>query len=37
MAQCLKMLKKPVTDEVRYGKVWQDKVLAMKDQYAMAK
>ena len=37
MAQCLKMLKKPVTDEVRYGKVWQNKVLAMKDQYAMPK
>ena len=35
MAQCLKMIKKPVVDEQRYGAVWQQHVQAMKDQYAM--
>lgn len=37
MAQCLKMLKKPVVDTVRYNTVWESKVLAMKDQYSMPK
>jgi acyl-CoA dehydrogenase len=35
MAQCLKMIKKPVVDEQRYGAVWQQHVQTMKDQYAM--
>ena len=35
MAQCLKMIKKPVVDEQRYGAVWQQHVQPMKDQYAM--
>ncbi|MEI6735096.1 MAG: acyl-CoA dehydrogenase, partial [Comamonadaceae bacterium] len=35
MAQCLKMIRKPVVDEQRYGAVWQQHVQAMKDQYAM--
>ena len=37
MAQCLKMIRKPVVDDVRYGKVWSDHVLKMKDQYRMPK
>ena len=35
MAQCLKMIKKPVVDARRYGAVWERHVQAMKDQYAM--
>ncbi len=35
MTQCLKMLRKPVVDDPRYGKVWSDHVLKMKDQYRM--
>jgi len=35
MAQCLKMIRKPVVDDPRYGKVWSDHVLKMKDQYRM--
>ena len=34
-AQGLKMIKKPVVDEQRYGAVWQQHVQTMKDQYAM--
>jgi acyl-CoA dehydrogenase len=37
MAQCLKMLKKPVVDTTRYNTVWEAHVLAMKDQYSMPK
>ncbi len=37
MEQCLKMIKKPVVDEERYTKVWQNHVLSMKDQYTMPK
>ncbi len=37
MAQCLKMIRKPVVDDARYGKVWSDHVLKMKDQYRMPK
>ena len=35
MAQCLKMIKKPVVDEARYNTVWQQHVQAMKGQYTM--
>lgn len=35
MAQCLKMIRKPVVDAARYDRVWQTHVLAMKDQYRM--
>lgn len=35
MAQCLKMIKKPVVDEPRYNAVWQQHVQAMKGQYTM--
>ena len=37
MAQCLRMIRKPVVDDPRYGKVWSDHVLKMKDQYRMPK
>jgi len=35
MAQCLKMIKKPVTDNVRYAKVWSEHVSKMQGQYKM--
>ncbi|NNM52956.1 MAG: acyl-CoA dehydrogenase [Pseudomonadales bacterium] len=35
MQQCLKMIKKPATNTQRVQAVWNDYVLAMKDQYAM--
>ena len=35
MAQCLKMIKKPVVDATRYETVWSQHVVAMKGQYAM--
>ncbi len=35
MAQCLKMIKKPVVDAPRYDSVWESHVQAMKDQYRM--
>ncbi|NDP38424.1 MAG: acyl-CoA dehydrogenase [Rhodoferax sp.] len=35
MAQCLKMIRKPVTDDVRYAKVWSDHVSKMQGQYKM--
>lgn len=35
MAQCLKMIKKPVTDKVRYAKVWSEHVSKMQGQYKM--
>jgi hypothetical protein len=31
------MIRKPVVDDPRYGKVWSDHVLKMKDQYRMPK
>ncbi|MBL8420654.1 MAG: acyl-CoA dehydrogenase [Dechloromonas sp.] len=37
MAQCLKMIRKPVVDDARYGRVWLEHVLKMKDQYRMPK
>ena len=37
MAQCLTMIRKPVVDDLRYGKVWSEHVLKMKDQYRMPK
>ena len=35
MAQCLKMIKKPVVDATRYEAVWTQHVQTMKDQYSM--
>ena len=35
MAQCLKMIRKPVTDDLRYAKVWTDHVSQMQGQYKM--
>ncbi len=35
MAQCLKMIKKPVVDATRYEAVWSQHVQAMKGQYSM--
>lgn len=35
MAQCLKMIKKPVTDDVRYARVWSEHVSKMQGQYKM--
>lgn len=32
---CLKMIHKPVMDEARFAKVWQEHVLALKDVYQM--
>ncbi len=32
MTPCLKMIRMPVVDDPRYGKVWPDHVLKMKDQ-----
>ncbi len=36
MDLCLKMLRKPVADPARFGWVWQDRVLALRDAYEMA-
>jgi acyl-CoA dehydrogenase len=35
MEQCMKLIKKPVVDAKRYNTVWEQNVLAMKDQYRM--
>ena len=35
MAICLEMVRKPVKDEARYERVWQEHVFALKDQYSM--
>jgi acyl-CoA dehydrogenase len=35
MDYCLKMMRRPVTDEGRYGRVWQE-VYALKDAYEMS-
>ncbi|MDJ0722776.1 MAG: acyl-CoA dehydrogenase [Desulfobacterales bacterium] len=35
MAGCLKMIKKPVVDEARFQRVWQNDVLALTDVYEM--
>jgi acyl-CoA dehydrogenase len=35
MDLCLKMLRKPVVDAVRFGRVWQESVYALKDAYEM--
>lgn len=35
MDLCLKMLRKPLTDNVRYGKVWKEIVHPLKDAYEM--
>jgi acyl-CoA dehydrogenase len=37
MAQCLKMIKKPVVDATRYESVWSQHVQSMKGQYTMAR
>jgi acyl-CoA dehydrogenase len=37
MAQCLKMIRKPVVDDLPYGKVWSAHVLTMRGQYRMPK
>ena len=35
MAQCLRMIRKPVVDGLGYGQVWSEHVLRMKDRYRM--
>jgi acyl-CoA dehydrogenase len=35
MAICLEMVRKPVKDEARYERVWQEHVFALKGQYSM--
>jgi len=35
MDLCLKMIRKPVVDAARFGRVWQDTVYALKDAYEM--
>nr|MDJ0876759.1 acyl-CoA dehydrogenase [Desulfobacterales bacterium] len=35
MAGCLKLIKKPVVDEDRFQRVWQNEVLALTDVYEM--
>ncbi len=35
MDGCLKMIRKPVTDEARFQRVWQSEVLALTDTYEM--
>jgi len=35
MGYLLKMIKKPAVDNVRFGKVWNEQVLALKDLYEM--
>jgi len=37
MAQCMKIIKKPVVDNARYTRVWEGPVQGMKGQYAMPK
>jgi hypothetical protein len=37
MAQCLKMIKKPIVDATRYEAVWTQQVQAMKGQYTMTR
>jgi acyl-CoA dehydrogenase len=35
MDLCLKMLRKPARDDVRYARVWQDSVYTLKNIYEM--
>ncbi len=35
MELCLKMIRKPVVDAARYGRVWQDSVYALRGVYEM--
>ncbi|MBI5839701.1 MAG: acyl-CoA dehydrogenase [Chloroflexi bacterium] len=35
MDLCLKMIRKPVVDAIRFGRVWQDSVYALRDAYEM--
>ena len=35
MDLCLKMIRKPVVDAARFGRVWQDSVYALRDAYEM--
>jgi acyl-CoA dehydrogenase len=35
MDLCLKMIRKPVVDPARFGRVWQDSVYALRDAYEM--
>ena len=37
MEQCMKMIKKPMVDDARYGKVWEGHVQKMQGQYSMPK
>jgi acyl-CoA dehydrogenase len=36
MAYCLKMIRKPVVDQTRYGRVWEGQVYALKGAYEMS-
>jgi acyl-CoA dehydrogenase len=35
IAYCLKMIRKPLVDQSRYGRVWENHVYALKDAYEM--
>lgn len=35
MAHCMKMIRKPVVDEARYQRIWNEHVFALKDAYTM--
>jgi acyl-CoA dehydrogenase len=35
MEAALQMIKKPVRDEAQYDRLWNEEVLALKDQYVM--
>jgi acyl-CoA dehydrogenase len=35
MAQCLKMIRKPVADAARFNRIWNDRVAALKGAYRM--
>jgi len=35
MDLCLKMLRKPIVDLARFGRVWQNSVFSLRDAYEM--
>jgi acyl-CoA dehydrogenase len=35
MDYCLKMIRRPVVDPHRFQNVWQEQVLALRDEYEM--
>ena len=35
MAQCLKMIRKPLANPARFDRIWQDRVYALKGAYRM--